>query len=264
VFSEAAALEALARTPGVIPLIDYGLSPDRSAFQLVFPRYQSSLMDWRRAQGRDLSPGRVRVYLGVFLEMVEAVRKLHDAHVVHYDVKGDNFLVAPLDDAVMIGEAVGALARAGYGAASCGAAAAEQGGCSGGAGGGGRAAAAAAAAAITDIPFALVLADFGEAAVYGGGAASAGVTSDTPDCPSSSHPAAPLAYTARPRGSAAFMSPEMHMLGSGIHNREHQHYDRRRLRGAGKPHDVWSLGCSLYELLVGRAPFADDVSVSSL
>ncbi|GBF97946.1 hypothetical protein Rsub_10619 [Raphidocelis subcapitata] len=301
-FGEVAALEALAGVPGVVPLLDYGAAPDGSAVQLVFPRYDCSLSAWRRRRPARLGAGDVRLYLSVFAEMVRTVGRLHAAGVVHFDIKGDNFLTAPAAEGAAIAAAVSAVGRRGGG------------GGGGGGGDGGAAAAPAPAAArvwpprppelppaggprrpgraaarghecssgsggtsrsggcrgCCELPIAVVLADFGEAAIFSGGHTSdshpggggghdgPGADGGAPAAPGAAAPSAAAAFTARHRGSAAFMSPEMHMLGSGTHAREHAHYDRRRLRGAGPPHDVWSLGCCLYELLVGAPLFADE------
>lgn len=264
--------------------------------------------------------------------MLDVVSKLHSLNIVHYDIKGDNFLTASHEDAALIEEGLAALAargdahappsgrpgtgdrrsggdRGGSGKGSGSSSASGSGsgsgssalgpkawpprppdqqlaggprrpsragprslessftrGCSSGGSGssggaaikgaGGCGSAADAEGPAVPLPVALVLADFGEAVVYGSGGENGGG--------GGSSGAGAASFTARHRGSAAFMSPEMHMLGSGIHSREHAHYDRRRLRGAGKPHDVWSLGCCLYELLVGRPLFVDEVGGGGL
>lgn len=82
VFCEVAALEVLRGTPGVVPLIDYGLARDGggapgdgTAFLLVLPRYASSLAAWRRGQPGALDGRRARLYLAVFLQVRRAAAR---------------------------------------------------------------------------------------------------------------------------------------------------------------------------------------------
>ena len=356
-FAEAAALEALRARRGVAPLLDFGLAPGGGAYLFAFPRYAGTLAGWRAARaGRPLDARAAALYLSMFLRLVRTVARVHAAGVVHFDLKGANFLTAPRARAVEIAEALAALGlappegdeEAGAGArgakgvakgagadgsrrvagaaavvgAEGGAAAAaavgrvsvrevarawpprppaDEAPAPGGAGsrrpgrpapaspekrrlvvaaaaqggGGGGAGAPADADAADDeedddgddeAPYEIVLADFGEAAVLGApsGDDAAALLAAPADAGAAAAAAAaaanaaPQFASARHRGTPAFMSPEMHMLGSGAHARGHAGFDRRRLRGAGAPHDVWGLGCCLYELLAGAPPFAGE------
>lgn len=92
-FTEVAVLEGLRGRVPVTELLDYGV--DREALYLVLKDYRCSLRAWRRSQvlGREGAERSARLYVRIFLDVVQAVRQLHAQGVAHFDLKGDNVLL---------------------------------------------------------------------------------------------------------------------------------------------------------------------------
>jgi hypothetical protein len=84
-------------------------------------------------------------------------------------------------------------------------------------------------------PFTCVMADFGESKLFHAEVA---------------------AFSARNRGTEYIKSPEMLTVSSAL-QKSRATYDRRKHQGAGRPSDVWSVGCMLYELVTSQFLFYD-------
>lgn len=306
VHGEVAALEALAGIDGVVPLLEYGLlMPASSAnappsgpprYCLVFPRYRCSLAAWRAEHGRGLpseervARRRVAAYLSLFEKVAAAVEQLHRAGVVHFDLKCDNVLCDPLpptgcSTAAASGGSASFLTSpspSGDGGGVAAGAASAAAWLRRGSSSAGRARSAGTAAAappslwpLDPVPKKLVLADFGEAVVFGpaftvgggegegeeeGEASGVGGTNTTYCPPTAAAAAAALALARRARGTELFSAPEVLLSegGGAQGDRAHPAHDRRRHGGAGSGADVWSLGCALFQLLTGTVLFEAD------
>jgi serine/threonine protein kinase len=64
------------------------------------------------------------------------------------------------------------------------------------------------------------------------------------------------AFSARNRGTEYIKSPEMLTVSNAL-QKSRATYDRRKHQGAGRPSDVWSVGCMLYELVTSHFLFYD-------
>ena len=92
-------------------------------------------------------------------------------------------------------------------------------------------------------PFRCVVGDFGEAVLCGRGSGD-GIELER-------------GVTTRNRGTEFIKAPEMLLVEEAART-EASSYDRRRAGGAGRPADVWSAACMLYELVAGEFLFFED------
>ena len=216
--SEVTILDILHPSPLVCRMYDHGLDPGADSLCLVLKDYRCNLRQWRAAQPSDPHK-QLSLYLSIFRDVVAAVLSLVEANVVHFDLKCDNILLEPLSPALAPAAGLaGSLPPTPQPAIV-------------------RAESEFWSPPTSSPPFRSVLADFGESKIFQGGADGAS--------------------TVRARGTDAFKSPEMLLVGGGTNHRDHKSYDRRRRQGAGASSDVWSLGCLLFELVTGKLLFND-------
>lgn len=216
--SEVTILDILHPSPLVCRMYDHGLDPGADSLCLVLKDYRCNLRQWRAAQ--PVNPHKqLSLYLSIFRDVVAAVLSLLEANVVHFDLKCDNILLEPLSPALAPAAGLaGSIPPTPQPAIV-------------------RAESEFWSPPTSSPPFRSVLADFGESKIFQGGADGAS--------------------TVRARGTDAFKSPEMLLVGGGTNHRDHKSYDRRRRQGAGASSDVWSLGCLLFELVTGKLLFND-------
>lgn len=93
-YTEIVVMEVMVADQGVVPLIDFGVGPD--AAYLIMPWYFASLKQWRSKHGPTLSRRLLPIYLTIYAQIIDTCCRLSDAGIVHFDIKCDNFLLAPL------------------------------------------------------------------------------------------------------------------------------------------------------------------------
>ena len=97
-YSEVVIHEKLSKHPRVCQMLDFGVDTRADALVLVLEEFKCSLKQWRVAQQEDPHQ-KAGIYWTIFREIVVACIEMLDAGVVHFDLKCDNILLNPLDDA---------------------------------------------------------------------------------------------------------------------------------------------------------------------
>ena len=234
VHAELCALDALAHCRDsfgrrvTCELLDYGFGIEEG-FYMCFKSYPASLRQWRRAHELGIpaqldytsNASTLPLYLEAVASAAIAVAAVHACHVVSFDVKADNFLIAPLPGVSL--EELWRPSAARFGGD------------------------------LPRLPFHCVLADFGEAKVMRREAPQA--------LEEAAQRRDAVVYTTRARGTEIIRPPEMLMTAIGnnaiIRRKLTSNFDRRRRLGTGPNADVWALGCLLYETLAGDHLFND-------
>lgn len=163
------------------------------------------------------------------LQVAQAVALLHASNIVHFDLKGDNVLLEEGFDPAAAPSG-GTRSSSSTSSAMAGLSSRQDASLSSSRSHG--------SCSSSSSP--LVLADFGDALMLENAHAS----------------------SQRHRGTELFSSPEMLLLHAGRQHAQHAQHDRRKHRGVHAAHDVWSLGCTLYELLTGTVLFEEEVSTA--
>jgi serine/threonine protein kinase len=92
IFTEILILEHFRADPDACRLFDYGL--DHEHYWITMKRYCGSLKEWRIRQRQPLEANLV-LYMNIFEKMLRTIYKLHGHHIIHFDIKCDNFFIEP-------------------------------------------------------------------------------------------------------------------------------------------------------------------------
>lgn len=216
-YSEMFIHQSLENHPKACQMVDFGVDLSSDAMILVLKEYKCSLRQWRSRQNSEISAN-IGIYWMIFREILVASFELLKKGIVHFDLKCDNILLDPVPGCSQESFWRGIVSSRARKLISRKSNSINS----------------------QKLAFDVVLGDFGESVLFQGGmnGAQDGITTQA-------------------RGTDAFKSPEMLLVG-GFTQVNKRTFDRRRhQQGAGAASDVWSLGCLLFELMTGKPLFND-------
>jgi serine/threonine protein kinase len=113
-YSELTIMEQLKFQHNMVQMLEYGV--DKGAYWVVMDYYPSSLRSWRTSLGKidhdalndspastsnlPLPSSQLRLCLSLFGRILQAMHTMQQLGIVHYDIKADNILIVPPENAI--------------------------------------------------------------------------------------------------------------------------------------------------------------------